>query len=135
LWQAEFLEPTYRNSNLLSCPSPITNNDYGAFLIVAVNNSQSDRTCPTLGAMLVNPQIKLYQNLAKASPALNKTAESPNSTLSEFGKNITDAGKTTLNKTVEVANGIGSGAADVLGNISGEILSAIHFYGILESKK
>ena len=54
-----------------------------------------------------------------ASTALNKTAESANATLSEFGKNVTDAGKTALNKTV------GSGAADVLGNISGEIQQGI----------
>ena len=44
-----------------------------------------------------------------------------NATLPEFGKNVTDAGKTALNKTVDVAKGIGSGAADVLGNITGEI--------------
>ena len=56
-----------------------------------------------------------------ASIALNKTAESANATLSEIGKNVTDAGKTILNKTVEVAKGIGSGAADVLDNISGKI--------------
>ncbi len=55
------------------------------------------------------------------SIALNKTAESVNATLPEFGKNVTDAGKTALNKTVDVAKGIGSGAADVLGNITGEI--------------
>jgi hypothetical protein len=61
-----------------------------------------------------------------ASTALNKTAESANATLSEFGKNVTDAGKTALNKTVEVAKGIGSGAADVLGNISGEIQQGIN---------
>jgi hypothetical protein len=60
-----------------------------------------------------------------ASIALNKTAESANATLSEFGKSVTDAGKTALNKTVEVAKGIGSGAADVLINISGEIQQGI----------
>jgi len=41
--------------------------------------------------------------------------------LSEFGKNVSDAGKTVLNKTVEVAKDIGSGAANVLGIITGEI--------------
>ena len=56
-----------------------------------------------------------------ASTALNKTVESANATLSELGKNATDAGKTALNKTVQVAKGIGSGAADVLGNITGEL--------------
>ena len=56
-----------------------------------------------------------------ASTALNKTAESSNATLSDFGKNVTDAGKTALNKTVEVAKGNGSGGADFLSNITGEI--------------
>ena len=59
-----------------------------------------------------------------ASTALNKTVESTNATLSEFGKNV-PAGKTALNKTVEVAKGIGSGTADVFGNISGEIQQGI----------
>jgi hypothetical protein len=38
-----------------------------------------------------------------ASIALNKTAESANAALSEFGKNVTNARKTALNKTVQVA--------------------------------
>ena len=71
--------------------------------------------------MLLNPQIKLLNVERTCRYALNKTAESVNATLPEFGKNVTDAGKTALNKTVEVAKGIGSGAADVLGNITGEI--------------
>lgn len=60
------------------------------------------------------------------SIALNKIAEPANATLSEFGKTVTDAGKTALNQTVEVAKGIGSGAADVLGNITGEIQQRIN---------
>ena len=72
------------------------------------------------------------------STALNKTAESANATLSEFGKNVTDAGKTALNKTVEVAKGIGSGAADVLGNITGEIqqrINQIMLFPMIVNKK
>ena len=60
------------------------------------------------------------------SIALNKIAEPANATLSEFGKTVTDAGKTALNQTVEVTKGIGSGAADVLGNITGEIQQRIN---------
>jgi hypothetical protein len=60
------------------------------------------------------------------SIALNKIAEPANATLSEFGKTVTDAGKTALNKTVELAKGIGSGAADVLGDITGEIQQRIN---------
>jgi hypothetical protein len=56
---------------------------------------------------------------------LNKTRESVNATISELGKNVTDAGKTTLNKTGEVLKGVGSGAASVLSNITGEIKEGI----------
>ena len=87
--------------------------------------------------MLVNPCLNMSNAVGNASQsmsergenasiALNKTAESANATLSEFGKNVTDAGKTALNKTVEVAKGIGSGAADVLGNITGEVQQGIN---------
>jgi hypothetical protein len=57
--------------------------------------------------------------------ANNQTGESANATLSEIGKNVTDAGKTALNKTGEVLQGVGSGAASVLGNITGEIKEGI----------
>ena len=60
-----------------------------------------------------------------ASSTLNKTRESANATMSEVGKNVKDAGKTVLNKTAEVAKGVGSGAASVLGNITGEIKEGI----------
>jgi hypothetical protein len=45
--------------------------------------------------------------------------------MSEIGKNVTDAGKTALNKTGEVLKGVGSGVGSVLGNISGEIKEGI----------
>ena len=60
-----------------------------------------------------------------ASSTLNKTRESVNATISELGENVTDAGKTALNKTGEVLKGVGSGAASVLGNITGEIKEGI----------
>jgi hypothetical protein len=60
---------------------------------------------------------------------LNKTGESANATMSEHGKNVTDAGKTLLNKTGEVLQGVGSGAASVLGNITGEIKEGISGVG------
>ena len=66
------------------------------------------------------PANQIAERGENASIALNKISEAANATLSEFGKTVTDAGKTALNKTVEVAKGIGSGAADVLGNITGE---------------
>jgi hypothetical protein len=38
-----------------------------------------------------------------------------------MGKNVTEAGKSLLNKTEEAAKKIGEGAAGVLGNLTGEI--------------
>ena len=56
-----------------------------------------------------------------ASNAMNKTGEAVNATANELGKNASDIGSTILNKTVEVGKKIIGGAADVLGNISGEM--------------
>ena len=60
-----------------------------------------------------------------ASSTLNKTRESVNTTINEIGKNVTAAGKTVLNKTAEVMKGVGSGAASVLSNITGEIKEGV----------
>ena len=57
---------------------------------------------------------------------LNKTAESANATLSEIGKNVTDVGKTALNKTVEVAKGIGSGADRRIGSVAQKFWVTYH---------
>jgi phage-related protein len=56
-----------------------------------------------------------------ASGALNKTGEAVNATVSEVGKNASTAGSSLLNQTEEVGKKIIGGAADVLGNISGEM--------------
>ena len=58
---------------------------------------------------------------ANASNAMNNTSEAVNATANELGKNASDIGLTILNKTAEVGKKIVSGAADVLGNISGEM--------------
>lgn len=55
------------------------------------------------------------------SNSMNKTGESANNTLNEIGKNASQAGSTILNKTGEVGQKIVGGAANVLGNISGQI--------------
>lgn len=61
-------------------------------------------------------------NAAKtASGALNRTGEVVNATVSEVGKNASTAGSSLLNQTEEVGKKIIGGAADVLGNISGEM--------------
>ena len=56
-----------------------------------------------------------------ASSALNKTGEAVNATVSEVGKNASTGGSSLLNQTEEVGKKIIGGAADVLGNISGEM--------------
>ena len=56
-----------------------------------------------------------------ASGALNKTGEAVNATVNEVGKNASTAGSSLLNQTEEVGKKIIGGAADVLGNISGEM--------------
>jgi hypothetical protein len=56
-----------------------------------------------------------------ASGALNKTGEAVNATVSEVGKNASTEGSSLLNQTEEVGKKIIGGAADVLGNISGEM--------------
>ena len=45
--------------------------------------------------------------------------------MSAVGKYLTDSGGSLLNKTSEVAKKIVGGAADVLGNITGEIKQGI----------
>ena len=56
-----------------------------------------------------------------ASGALNKTGEAVNATVNEVGKNASTEGTSLLNQTEEVGKKIIGGAADVLGNISGEM--------------
>ena len=55
------------------------------------------------------------------SSSMNKTGESANNTLNEVGKNASQAGSAILNKTGEVGQKIVGGAANILGNISGQI--------------
>ena len=45
--------------------------------------------------------------------------------MSAVGKNLTDAGGLLLNKTGEVAKKVIGGAADVIGNITGEIKQGV----------
>jgi predicted PurR-regulated permease PerM len=95
----------------------VTNNAVAQNLTTNASNAAGNMSVSTNQTM-----SELGQN---ASTALNKTGESANATMSELGKNVTDAGKTALNKTGEVLQGVGSGAASVLGNITGEIKEGI----------
>ena len=112
--------------------SSVTAQNYTTNASNAVGNASAsaNQTASGVGQNMSNAVGNASQSMSErgqnASIALNKTAESANATLSEFGKNVTDAGKTALNKTVEVAKGIGSGAADILGNITGEVQQGIN---------
>jgi hypothetical protein len=117
----------------VSAPQPANQTaERGENVSIALNKT-ANQTASEVGQNMSNAVGNASQSAnqtvselgTNASTALNKTAESANATLSVIGKNVTDAGKTALNKTVEVAKGIGSGAADVLGNISGEIQQGI----------
>ena len=54
------------------------------------------------------------------SGAMDNVTQTANSTMSAVGKNLTDSGGSLLNKTGEVGKKIVGGAADVIGNITGE---------------
>ena len=52
---------------------------------------------------------------------MGNSSPTANQTMSEAGKNATETGQNMLNQAGEVGKKIGSGAADVLSNISGEV--------------
>ncbi len=73
----------------------------------------------------------------KASSVLNNAGDKAGSALGELkqnmsevgmglGQNMSDVGTEILNKTEEAAKKVGTGAADVLSNISGEIKEGIN---------
>jgi hypothetical protein len=66
------------------------------------------------------PDGEIRGQLMDSRAAANMSA-SANQTTSELGKNASEVGGEILNKTGEAAKKVGIGAADVLGNISGEI--------------
>ncbi len=96
------------------------------------NNSQILANNTPIG----NPNMSLTEKMSaesnatknqtgNISGAMSNVTNSANATMSEIGKNLTEGGGSLLNKTGEVAKKIVSGAASVLGNISGEIQQGI----------
>jgi cell division septum initiation protein DivIVA len=78
-----------------------------------------------------------YELGQKASSVLNNAGDKVGSALGELkqnmsdvgtglGQNMSDVGTEILNKTEEAAKKVGTGAADVLSNISGEIKEGIN---------
>jgi hypothetical protein len=60
-----------------------------------------------------------------ASSAVGSAINSADQTSTELGKDASDTGESLLNQTGEVAKKIISGAATVLGNVSGEIKEGV----------
>ncbi|MEP6576330.1 MAG: hypothetical protein ABJB85_07880, partial [Nitrososphaerota archaeon] len=96
------------------------------------NNSQILANNTPIG----NPNMSLTEKMSAESNAtknqtgnisstMSNVTNSTNATMSEIGKNLTEGGGSLLNKTGEIAKKIVSGAASVLGNISGEIQQGI----------
>src|SRR6476659_2856145 len=78
----------------------------------------ANATLSEVGKNVTNPA----GNATKSeSNALHKKGEAVNATVNEVGKNVSTAGSSLLNQTEEVGKKIIGGAADVLGNISGEM--------------
>ena len=111
--------------------SSVTAQNYSKNASNAVGNASAsvNQTASELGQNLSNAVGNAGQTAnqtmselgTNASNAMNKTGEAVNATANELGKNASDIGSTILNKTAEVGKKIVGGAADVLGNISGEM--------------
>ena len=111
--------------------SSVTAQNYTKNASNAVGNASAsvNQTASELGQNLSNAVGNAGQTAnqtmselgANASNAMTNTGEAVNATANELGKNASDIGLTILNKTAEVGKKIVGGAADVLGNISGEM--------------
>ncbi len=85
------------------------------------NNSQILANNTPIG----NPNMSLTEKMSAESNATKNQTGDISGAMSNVGKNLTEGGGSLLNKTGEVAKKIVSGAASVLGNISGEIQQGI----------
>jgi hypothetical protein len=73
-----------------------------------------------------NASSLLNNTGGKVVTALGQLKENVSSVGSELGQNASDVGTNILNKTEEALKKAGTGAADVLSNISGEIKEGIN---------
>jgi Sec-independent protein translocase protein TatA len=62
----------------------------------------------------------------KVGSALGELKQNMSEVGTELGQNMSEVGTEILNKTEEAAKKVGTGAADVLSNISGEIKEGIN---------
>jgi hypothetical protein len=122
--------PSNKSSNLSGNTSLIgsaqqLNNVLGNNSEILANNTSIGNSNMSLGQKMSAESNATRNQTGNMSGAVNNVTQSANSTMSAVGKNLTDAAGPLLNKTVEVAKKIVGGAADVVGNISGEIKQGI----------
>lgn len=93
----------------------------------ALNATKNDSYAA--GSLMASANQTTSELGKNASLALNKAGEEVGSTLNQLGENMSDVGSeigsNILNETERTAKKVGVGAADVLGNISGEIKEGI----------
>lgn len=81
------------------------------------------------GSLMASANQTTSELRQNASLVLNKAGEEVGSTLNQLGQNLSDVGSEIgseiLNETERTAKKVGIGAADVLGNITGEIKEGI----------
>ena len=121
---------TTNASNVVGKKAPAPANqtvERGENVSLALNNTVN-QTVSKVGQNMSNavgnapePANQTVERGENTSNTMNKTGEAVNTTAYELGKNASDMGSTILNKTGEVGKKIIGGAADVLGNISGEM--------------
>ena len=108
---AAILMLTFTSTNNVSALNITTNDSYGAGTLM----DSANQTTSELG-----------QN---ASTVLNKAGQEVGSTLNQLGQNMSDVGSKIgmdiLNETKETAKKVGTGAKDVLTNITGEIKQGV----------
>jgi hypothetical protein len=110
---------TLITTNPVMAQNTTTNTSYAAgSLMDSVNQSTSE-----LGQ---NASSFLNNTGGKVVTALGQLKENVSSVGSELGQNASDVGTNILNKTEEALKKAGTGAADVLSNISGEIKEGIN---------
>lgn len=83
----------------------------------------ANQTASELGQ---NTSLVLNNAGDKVGSALGELKQNMSEVGTELGQNMSEVGTEILNKTEEAAKKVGTGAADVLSNISGEIKEGIN---------
>jgi predicted PurR-regulated permease PerM len=91
------------------------------FAGLAIHNALAQNATTNVTNRMKNITSTASEMGQNASKAMGNASATANQTMSEAGKNATQTGQNLLNQAGEVGKKIGSGVADVLSNISGEI--------------